>query len=747
MSIFQPIPFEGLIKRVFYEYKQHNKILGLSKEKFFLGFPGGYLGVHYMGKKASTPLGPAAGPHTQLAQNLVLVWLTGSRIMELRTVQALKNPDVSHPSIDTENIGFNIEHCQELKLEDSLKEYVKAWMLIEMIKRSELLGEEFSRHGCDTIFDLSIGSDFKGIKSEQVQFYIRKLKNAQKTIDALREEIPADFSEFKDIEYDPHIINSVTLSTFHGCPAEEVDHIVSHLITEHQLNVTVRLNPTLLGQEELSHILYDLLGYKELGLHPEAFERDLTFDQALEIIRHTYGTASSFGKSVGLKLTNTLGVKNHKGYLTADVMNMSGPPLFVLAIQLLKKTRDALKDIQLHIPIAFSGGIDDKNFADMLSANLTPVTVCTDLLKDPGYEKCLGYLNDLGKKMQTAGAINIPDYIMKRFGNEVAAIRDVFAKLRDEVRHLGQKLPKDIRETNIQSQLQIFEHLEERVLKALKENSDSLELLTTDAIIITDTLKDYTRKFGESFLMPHTFKELYLNIISAAAERNLNTLIDQTMQDSRYTYEHNRHVPDKLQSDLGLYDCESCDRCVAVCPNNANFIYHLIPAKTNYVNYQLTEDGVKEVDGGQFVIKKSYQIGNFDDCCNECSVCAIYCPEQGKPYTAKPKYFGSRERWETHKERDGFFVEKVDDVESIAGRIDGQEYTLRHDTTSIQITFSDGVIEALFEYPDNTLIKTNILASEKTGHILDMRAYHILLTQLTGVLNDEDYNYLNIKYL
>ncbi|WP_250909195.1 DUF418 domain-containing protein, partial [Escherichia coli] len=37
----------------------------------------------------ATPVGPAAGPHTQLAQNIVTSWLTGGRFIELKTVQIL----------------------------------------------------------------------------------------------------------------------------------------------------------------------------------------------------------------------------------------------------------------------------------------------------------------------------------------------------------------------------------------------------------------------------------------------------------------------------------------------------------------------------------------------------------------------------------------------------------------------------------------------------------------------------------
>ena len=747
MSAFHPVPFGDLIKRVFHEYQQHGKIFGLSKEKFFLGFPGESFDVNYMGTLASTPFGPAAGPHTQLAQNIVLAWLTGSRIVELKTIQILDTLELPRPCIDTENIGFNVEWSQELKLEDSLKEYVKAWMLIEIIKQSELLGEDFSKHFCETIFDLSMGYDFKGIKSERIQAYIREIKNAQKTIDELREEIPEEFSEFKTLDYDPHIVDSVTLSTFHGCPADEIDLIVSHLLTEHRLNVIVKLNPTLLGLEEVTHVLHDVLGYNNLELNTEAFANDLKFDQAIEMVKSMFRTASSLGKSLGLKFTNTLVVKNNKGYLGDEAMYMSGPPLHVLALRLLKKVRSALENMHPHIPMSFSAGVDAKNFSDVVSLNLVPVTACTDLLKPFGYAKSPKYLKNLGEQMQAVEAINIPDFVMKRFGHETAAVHDIFTKLREEVQHLSVKLPEDKRTEIVSAQLEIFEHLQERLLEALKENKDSLELLTTDALIITETLKAYNQKYGQNFLLPNTFKDLYRWIMSAAATRNLESLLEETMKDPRHNYANNSKTPKKLPSLLDLYDCTSCGRCVAVCPNNANFVYHVAPINIDYVDYRVVGDDFQEIGGSRFVIEKFYQIANFADSCNECSVCATHCVEQGKPYLAKPRYFGTQEAWEASNECDGFFVEKDGEVECIAGRIKGKEYRLWHNTQTNQLTFADGIVEAVFEYPNNTPMRIISLTSEGDGHILDMKVYYILLTQLKGVLNVENVNYINIKYL
>jgi putative selenate reductase len=52
------------------------------------------------GQLLETPLGVAAGPHTQLSQNLISAWLTGAGYLELKTVQVLDAIQVTKPCID-----------------------------------------------------------------------------------------------------------------------------------------------------------------------------------------------------------------------------------------------------------------------------------------------------------------------------------------------------------------------------------------------------------------------------------------------------------------------------------------------------------------------------------------------------------------------------------------------------------------------------------------------------------------------
>src|SRR5207244_7524053 len=127
-----------LLRRAFLEYRREGKIFDLPESKFFRGIPGLDLSVDFHGHRASTPLGPAAGPHGQLAQNIVLSWLGGSRIIELKTVQVLDELDIPRPCIDAATVGFNVEWSQELRLADSLREYVAGAMLLTLVRHLDV---------------------------------------------------------------------------------------------------------------------------------------------------------------------------------------------------------------------------------------------------------------------------------------------------------------------------------------------------------------------------------------------------------------------------------------------------------------------------------------------------------------------------------------------------------------------------------------------------------------------------------
>ena len=112
-----PAPFASLLRRMLREHERERKIFDLPERKFWQPPSGLDFGVAFHGRPAANPLGPAAGPQDQMAQNIVLAWLAGSRILELKTVQVNDRLVLPRPCIDATNVGYNVEWSQELRLQ------------------------------------------------------------------------------------------------------------------------------------------------------------------------------------------------------------------------------------------------------------------------------------------------------------------------------------------------------------------------------------------------------------------------------------------------------------------------------------------------------------------------------------------------------------------------------------------------------------------------------------------------------
>lgn len=423
MVELHPASFGALVRSIFRELEDHNSIFSLPESKWYKARSGVDISVEFNGKNASTPLGPAAGPHTQMAQNIVLSWLGGGRIIELKTIQINDKLEIARPCIDATNVGYNIEWSQELRLESSLKEYVSAMMLIEMLKSENVLGDDGA--SSDTIYDMSVGYDLSGVQSKEVKSWISSMKNAGTIISDLRNEIPGEYSHLKELEYPEEISSSITLSTFHGCPAHEIESISEFLLKEMHVDVVVKLNPTLLGKKKVDELLHDVMGYNEIITQQKFFDDDLQFGQAVEMVGRLGEIADNAGRHFGVKFSNTLVVTNHKTYFGDDeIMYMSGPPLHVITMNLVNEFRKAVGG---ELPVSFSAGIDRLNFADAVSIGLVPVTVCTDLLRPGGYGRMHKYLSRLGDEMEKSGAKNISEFVEKRAGEGVDYINAVLS--------------------------------------------------------------------------------------------------------------------------------------------------------------------------------------------------------------------------------------------------------------------------------------------------------------------------------
>ncbi len=431
------LPFEVLLSWILEEYRQRHSIFGIDRSLFHVPGRDSPYGIpDIFGQYLATPIGPAAGPHTQLAQNIVSAWLCGGRFIELKTVQVLDELDIPRPCMDMEDEGYNIEWSQELKLAESANEYIKAWALIHVLHR--MLGFD-ERIPLGTIFNMSVGYTLSGIRSAPMSRFMDRMKNASAELAGIRAVLRARFPQFKDVAIPSQIANSVTLSTMHGCPPGEIEQIACYLLEDRGLHTAVKLNPTLLGKEAVFAMLRGDLGFHEVKVPDAVFEKDLRYGQAVELIRSLQRLAAGCRLTFGVKLSNTLPTLNHKGSLSGDEMYMSGRALYPLTIHLFHKLAE---EFHGNVNVSYSGGADAFNVSRILAAGARPVTVATDLLKPGGYARLPQYLENLEAAMRAQGAASLDELARNKLANLAQAAADALANPRYKRRWYSHGLPK-----------------------------------------------------------------------------------------------------------------------------------------------------------------------------------------------------------------------------------------------------------------------------------------------------------------
>ena len=414
-DIMKPVPFTKLVDWIISEYENRKQIFSIPEEYFYYPSPDASK-LKIFGEQIDTPLGPAAGPHTQLTQNIISAYLTGGRFFELKTVQILDELKIDKPCIDAGDECYNVEWSQELLLKDSYDEYLKAWIILHFL--DGLFG--FNKDGNrGFVFNMSVGYNLEGIQNPRMDAFINQLIDASgntnfniykneliELINSRNLPVKTDKTVLieKIINISPNISDSVTLSTMHGCPPQEIESIAKYLIKEKNLNTYVKLNPTLLGYDVVRETL-DNTGFKYIELDPASFDHDLKFEDAIPMIKGLQKFAEENNKIFGVKLSNTLGTINKKQLLVGESMYMSGRSLYPLTIKLAHKISEALSG---NINISYSGGATSSNFADILSSGIYPITIVTDILKPGGYLR-LKQIADISSGVKSEDIPNVID--------------------------------------------------------------------------------------------------------------------------------------------------------------------------------------------------------------------------------------------------------------------------------------------------------------------------------------------------
>ncbi len=387
-DIMRPIPYAQLLEWAVTEYKEKGSIFGVRrvvKRDAAKALP-------IFNEKIETPFGPAAGPNTQLAQNIIASYAAGARFFELKTVQKMDGRElaacVPKPCIAAGDECYNCEWSTELTVEEAYDEYVKAWFVCH------ILAKEFGLGGQDGfVFNMSVGYDLEGIKLPKVDSYIEGMKDASPRV-IFRECVSASKEAAergllkevcsRDIDLIPaRISDSITESTLHGCPPDEIERIATYLITEKNLHTFIKCNPTILGYEFARKTL-DSLGFDYVAFDDHHFLEDLQWDDAVPMFERLMKLCAEKGLEFGVKLTNTFPVDVRAGELPSEEMYMSGRSLFPLTVEVARRITNRFGGA---LRISYSGGADYFNIDKIFDAGIWPITMATTILKPGGYQR------------------------------------------------------------------------------------------------------------------------------------------------------------------------------------------------------------------------------------------------------------------------------------------------------------------------------------------------------------------------
>ena len=380
------MPFGQLMDWVLQEKKGQDTVFGVHRP--YTADPKNDMTIFT--RNLETPVGPAAGPHTQLAQNIIASYYAGARFFELKTVQKMDGAELSacvnKPCILADDEGYNCEWSTELTVPDAMGEYIKAWFILHVIAKEFGLGAQDGFQ-----FNISVGYDLAGIKGEKVNTFIDGMMEAKDTVifQECRKWLWDNADKFQnftreDIEAIPsNVCNSATISTLHGCPPQEIESIANYLLTEKHLNTFVKCNPTLLGYD-FARKTMDEMGYDYMVFGDFHFRDDLQYEDAVPMLTRLMKLSEELGLEFGVKITNTFPVDVTRNELPSEEMYMSGKALFPLSISLAAKLS---AEFAGKLRISYSGGADYFNIDKIVGCGIWPVTMATTLLKTGGYQR------------------------------------------------------------------------------------------------------------------------------------------------------------------------------------------------------------------------------------------------------------------------------------------------------------------------------------------------------------------------
>jgi putative selenate reductase len=251
--------------------------------------------------------------------------------------------------------------------------------------------------------------------------------------------LSANLNKFNNIDQNfidsisSKVCTSVTVSTLHGCPPQEIESIATYLLNEKHLNTYVKCNPTLLGYEAARSIM-DEMGYDYVVFGDFHFKDDLQFEDAVPMLQRLQKKAKDLNLEFGVKITNTFPVDVTRNELPSNEMYMSGRSLCALSLSVAHRLSKAFDG---KLRISFSGGADYFNIDKIFNLGIWPITMATTFLKTGGYQR----------GVQIAAKMEKLDY--KSFnGVSVDALGEFIEEIKKDKHHTKNAKPLPSRKVN-----------------------------------------------------------------------------------------------------------------------------------------------------------------------------------------------------------------------------------------------------------------------------------------------------------
>jgi putative selenate reductase len=158
------------------------------------------------------------------------------------------------------------------------------------------------------------------------------------------------------------------------------------------------------------------------------------------------------------------------------------------------------------------------------------------------------------------------------------------------------------------------------------------------------------------------------------ARRLFGSAVPEIAMDERFNFDLVTLTLDDDTARQEAQRCLQCDVmcniCTTVCPNRANITFRLDPVEFTIQSAASTGGKIQIHQGETVHIRQPFQIINIGDFCNECGNCTTFCPTNGEPYRAKPKFYLTPQSFAA--EPNGYLL--ADGV--LNARVDGELETL-----------------------------------------------------------------------